>query len=99
MSTKEEWTKGPRAPPSVQGPIWNTGESRKQMTTGAGVFGQSLGRRLSISIGRYTTVFQAETTYAILACVCAVAYPGIFFGGVQQNQLRTEGRENGVWGQ
>jgi hypothetical protein len=30
-------------------------------------------------------------------CVCAVAYPGILFGGgggVQQIQLRTEGREN-----
>jgi hypothetical protein len=25
----------------------------------------------------------------------AVAYPGIFFGGVQQIQLRTEIRENG----
>jgi hypothetical protein len=29
----------------------------------------------------------------------AVAYPGIFFsGGVQQIQLRTEGRENGDLG-
>jgi hypothetical protein len=27
-----------------------------------------------------------------------VAYPGIFFGGVQQIQLRTEGRENGDLG-
>jgi hypothetical protein len=28
-----------------------------------------------------------------------VAYPGILFGvGVQQIQLRTQGRENGVWG-
>jgi hypothetical protein len=27
-----------------------------------------------------------------------VAYPGIFFGGVQQIQLRTEDRENGVSG-
>jgi hypothetical protein len=31
--------------------------------------------------------------YAILH---AVAYPGIFFGGVQQIQLRTEGKE--IWG-
>jgi hypothetical protein len=28
----------------------------------------------------------------------AVAYPGIFFGGVQQIQLRIEGRENGDLG-
>jgi len=27
-----------------------------------------------------------------------VAYPGIFFGGVQQIQLRTEDRENGDLG-
>jgi hypothetical protein len=27
-----------------------------------------------------------------------VAYPGIFFGGFQQIQLRTEGRENGDLG-
>jgi ribonuclease HI len=36
--------------------------------TGAGVYGQSVKRRLSFSLGRYTTVFQAEI-YAILACV------------------------------
>jgi len=35
--------------------------------TGAGVYGQSVGRRLSISLRRYVTVFQAEI-YAILAC-------------------------------
>jgi hypothetical protein len=28
----------------------------------------------------------------------SVAYPGILFGGVQQIQLRTEGRENGNLG-
>jgi hypothetical protein len=36
---------------------------------------------------------------AVRAIVCltlnkAVAYPGFFWGGVQQIQLRTEGREN-----
>jgi hypothetical protein len=36
--------------------------------TGAGVYGQSEGRRLSISLGKYVTVIQAEI-YAILACV------------------------------
>ena len=32
------------------------------------------------------------------SCVRAVAYPGIFFRGVQQIQLRTEDRENGDLG-
>jgi hypothetical protein len=36
--------------------------------TRTGVHRQSVGRRLSSSLGRYTTVFQAEI-YAILACV------------------------------
>jgi hypothetical protein len=36
--------------------------------TGAGVYGQSVGRRLSFSLRIYVTVFQAEI-YAILACV------------------------------
>jgi ribonuclease HI len=36
--------------------------------TGAGIYGQSVGRRLSISLGEHATVFQAEV-YAILACV------------------------------
>jgi hypothetical protein len=28
--------------------------------TGAGVYGQSVGRRLSFSLGKYATVIQAE---------------------------------------
>jgi ribonuclease HI len=36
--------------------------------TRAVFYGHSLGRRLSISLGMYATVFQAEV-YAILACV------------------------------
>jgi hypothetical protein len=39
--------------------------------TGAGVNGQSVGRWLSVSLGKYVTVFQAEI-YAILACVCEI---------------------------
>jgi len=35
--------------------------------TGTGVYGQSVGRRLSFSVGRYATVFHAEI-HAILAC-------------------------------
>jgi ribonuclease HI len=36
--------------------------------TGAGFYGQSANRRLSISLGKYATDFQAEVC-AILACV------------------------------
>jgi hypothetical protein len=36
--------------------------------TGVGVYGQSADRRLSISLGKHATVFQAEE-YMILACV------------------------------
>jgi len=36
--------------------------------TGAGVYGQCLGRRLSIPLAKHATVFQPEV-YAILACV------------------------------
>jgi hypothetical protein len=52
----------------VKGLIWFTDGSRTVERTGAGVYGQSVGRRLSISLGKHATVFQAEV-YAILACV------------------------------
>ena len=48
--------------------------------TGAGVYGQSVGRRLIISLGRYATVFQAQI-YAILAC----AHEGQLHGRPQKN--------------
>jgi hypothetical protein len=35
--------------------------------TGAGVYGQLVGQKLSFSLGRYAIVFQAEI-YTILAC-------------------------------
>jgi ribonuclease HI len=38
---------------------------------GAGVYGQSVNRRLSIPLGKHATVFQAEI-YAILACVSEI---------------------------
>jgi ribonuclease HI len=67
--TTEDWTNGPRPPPVVKGFVWYTDESRMQDgRTWAGVYGQSKGRRLSISLGKYVTVFQAEID-AILACV------------------------------
>jgi ribonuclease HI len=68
MLTREDWTKGTGTPPAVKGLIWFTDGSKMREVTGAGVYGQSLGRRLSFSLGRYTTVFQAKI-YVILACV------------------------------
>jgi ribonuclease HI len=68
MLTREEWTRGPGTPPAVKGLIWFTDGSRTAKGTGAGVYGQSVNRRLSISLGKYATVFQIEV-YAILACV------------------------------
>jgi len=68
MLTREEWTRGPGTPPVVKGLIWFTDGFRTVEGTGAGVYGQSVGRRFSISLGKHATVFQAEV-YAILACV------------------------------
>jgi hypothetical protein len=68
LLTREDWTRGSGSPPEVKGLIWYTDGSKMKEGTGAGVYGQSLKRRLSFPLGRYTTVFQAEI-YAILACV------------------------------
>jgi hypothetical protein len=68
MLTRKDWTKGPGAPPEVKGLVWYTDGSKMRDGTGAGIYGQSLRRRLSFSLGRYATVFQAGI-YAILACV------------------------------
>jgi hypothetical protein len=42
--------------------------SRTAEGTGAGVYGQSADRRLSIALGKHATVFQADV-YALLVCV------------------------------
>jgi ribonuclease HI len=68
MLTTEEWTKSPGTPLVVKGLVWFTDGPRMEEGTGAGVFGQSVNRGISISLGKHTTVFQAEV-YAILACV------------------------------
>jgi hypothetical protein len=67
MLPKEDWTRGSGSPLEIKGLVWYT-DGSKMEGTGAGVYGQSVKRRLSFSLGRYTTVFQAEI-YAILACV------------------------------
>jgi hypothetical protein len=61
MLTREEWTKGSGSPPVIKGLVWYTDGSRMQGgRAGAGIYGQSLVRTLSISVGKYVTVFQAE---------------------------------------
>jgi hypothetical protein len=68
MLTRQKWSRGPGTLPAVKGLVWFTDRSRTAEGTGAGVCGQSVGRKLSISLGKHATVFQAEV-YAILACV------------------------------
>jgi hypothetical protein len=68
MLTREDWSKRTGTPLVVKGLICFTDGSKMKEETRAGVYGQSVGRRLSFSLGRYATVFQAEI-YAILACV------------------------------
>jgi hypothetical protein len=57
--TREDWITG-TGTPIVKGHIWFTDGSRMQRGTGAGVYRQSVRRRLSLTLGRYATVFQAE---------------------------------------
>jgi len=68
MLTREDWTNGTGAPPAVKELIWFTDGSKMREGTRAGVYGQSVGRRHSLPLGRYAPVFQDEI-YAILACV------------------------------
>jgi len=74
MLTREEWTRGPGTPPVVKGLIWCTVGSKTEGTR-AGVYGQSLGRRLSVPLRNHAAVFQAEV-YAILACVYEIGTQG-----------------------
>jgi len=67
MLTRAEWTRGTGTPPAVKGLVWFTDEFRMKEGTGAGFYGQSVGKRLGIFLGSYARVFQAEI-YGILAC-------------------------------
>jgi hypothetical protein len=71
LLTREDWSRGSGSPPEVKGLMWYTDGSKMKKGTGAGVYGQSVKRRLSFPLGRYTTVFQAEI-YAILACIYVI---------------------------
>jgi hypothetical protein len=66
MLIMEDWNRGTGTPPAVIGLVWFTDGSKMEDGNGAGVYGHSLERRLSFSLGRDVTVFQAEI-YAILA--------------------------------
>jgi hypothetical protein len=72
MLTREEWIRSPGNPPVVKGLFWFTDGSSTAEGTGAGVYGQSVNRRLSISSGKYDTFFQAKV-YARLAFVHEIA--------------------------
>jgi hypothetical protein len=66
--TREYWTMSTGTSPTVKGHVWFTDGSQMRGGTKARVYGQFVRRRLSLSLVRYTTVFQAEV-FAILACV------------------------------
>jgi len=72
MLTREVWTRGSGFPPEIKGLTWYT-EGFKMEGTRAGVFAQSIKRRLSFPLGRYTTNFQPEI-YAILACAYEIQF-------------------------
>ena len=59
MLTREEWIRGPGTS-TVKWPVRSTDGSRTLGGAVAGDYGQSLGRRLTISLGKYATVFPAE---------------------------------------
>jgi len=50
--TREDWTKGTGTPPVVKGLIWFADRSKMKEGTGVGVYGQSVGRKISFSLGR-----------------------------------------------
>ena len=68
--------------PAMRPSLWCCGDLANNRTAGRSYCAASF----SASVGLELMQFKP------------VAYPGILFGGVQQIQLRTEGRENGVLG-
>ena len=60
MLTGGEWTRGTGTPHVLKGLIWFTDWSRTKEGTGAGVYGQSMGRRLSISPGGILQFFRLK---------------------------------------
>jgi len=56
--TREDWTNGTGAPTAVKGLVWFLGSVKGEVGAGAGVYGQSVRRRLSFSLGRYAILFH-----------------------------------------
>jgi len=72
LLTREEWTKGTGAPPVVKELVWYTDGSKKREGLRLESMG-NLGRRLSFSLGKYATFFQAAV-YVILVCVYVIRF-------------------------
>jgi hypothetical protein len=62
---RSEWKEGFQ-PDGKEGLIWCTDSSKTNTGTGVGMYCNGTERKLSFSLGRYTTVFQADI-YAIKA--------------------------------
>ena len=60
MLTREEWIRGPGTPSVVKWLVSFTHGSRMMEGTGAGVYGQSFGRRLSICLGNMLHFFRLK---------------------------------------
>jgi hypothetical protein len=58
MLTREDWTKATGASLAIKGLVWFKVGSMMREGTVARVYWQSVGRRLSFSLGRYATVFR-----------------------------------------
>jgi len=66
--TRKDRTNATGPLPAVKGLIWFTDGSKMRVGTRAGIYGQSVRTRLSFSLGRHATVFQAQI-FAISAYV------------------------------
>jgi hypothetical protein len=53
MLTRKEWTRGLGSPPAVKGLVWFMDGSRTVEGTRAVIYGQSVNRWLSISLGTW----------------------------------------------
>jgi len=91
MLTTEKRTRVPGTPPVVKGLVWFTDGTRME-GNGTVVYGQSLGRRLIISLGKYATVLQAE-----ICAILARAYEIQLYGRPEKYVSEsTPGRQNNV---
>lgn len=75
LPSREDWLKG-RKPAPCHGEVWFTDGSRRRNRAGLGVYRRSNSDSTSLSLGEYTTVFQAEVL-AILVCAQKACEAGI----------------------